>query len=257
MFNNSIFENEINKLKKNPAFDSSNEAETFNKINDLIQQSSQQLLCGPSCQKERKIQELKQTYMNAESNNESASTTLASAKKNYYTYAKGIDGYNEMMETELKDKATKIANVMFENFIRSIKKTSEMIDIYSNSFNNKIYIQELLDEYIKKNNDLKKQINNTKSTIFTEDRKTYYEKQNFGSLQSWYNIFKWIYIFCVFVLLITCFIKKYSWFKIILIFLIFCIYPFIIRFLILLFVYITKKITEMIPKNIYLTNGNK
>jgi hypothetical protein len=154
--------------------------------------------------------------------------------------------------TELEDKANKVANLMFEKFNDTIKRNIENIDLYSNTFKNKVYIEELLNIYKNKNDNLKQQITNIKSTIFTDDRKTYYQKQNLVLLQSWYNLLKWIYIFSVLVLIVLCFIKKYSWTKIIVIFLLFCVYPFIINLLIFLCILISKKITWMLPKNVYL-----
>jgi hypothetical protein len=67
--------------------------------------------------------------------------------------------------TELEDKANKVANLMFEKFNDTIKRNIENIDLYSNTFKNKVYIEELLNIYKNKNDNLKQQITNIKSTI--------------------------------------------------------------------------------------------
>ena len=56
------------------------------KINQLLEQSAEALACGPTCQKLKISEELKQKYLDAETNMQTAPIQLEETKKNYYIY---------------------------------------------------------------------------------------------------------------------------------------------------------------------------
>jgi hypothetical protein len=56
------------------------------KINELLEQSSQAIMCGPECQKAKVSEDLKQKYLDAETNMQTAPMQLDQSKKNYYVY---------------------------------------------------------------------------------------------------------------------------------------------------------------------------
>lgn len=51
------------------------------KINELLEKSSQAMLCGPTCQKLRVTDELKQKYLDAETNMQTAPLKLNKVRK--------------------------------------------------------------------------------------------------------------------------------------------------------------------------------
>ena len=52
----------------------------------MIEKSSEAIICGPDCQKIKVSEELKQKYLDAETNLQTAPIKLDESKKNYYVY---------------------------------------------------------------------------------------------------------------------------------------------------------------------------
>ena len=84
---------------------------TQEKINELLNLSTEALMCGPDCQKQKISDELKQKYLDAENNMETAPIKLEETKKNYYIYTEGRPYYDNMREEELKQKSIKITGL--------------------------------------------------------------------------------------------------------------------------------------------------
>ena len=82
-----------------------------NKLNDLILQASQTISCDSACQKEKTKEQLKKKYLDAQMNEATASGSLQYAAKNYITFTEGTSGYNTYLESDLTQKATKIAEL--------------------------------------------------------------------------------------------------------------------------------------------------
>jgi len=90
------------------------------KINELLEQSSEAIMCGPTCQKIKVTEDLKQKYLDAETNVQTAPIKLEQSKKNYYIFTEGRPYYDNMREEELKKKAEKISEIIEENFNNEI-----------------------------------------------------------------------------------------------------------------------------------------
>ena len=88
------------------------------KIMDLLEKSTEAIMCGPTCQKLKITDELKQKYLDAQTNLQTAPIKLEQTKKNYYVYSEGETRYNTMLEEELVEKAEKISELdIFDNYI--------------------------------------------------------------------------------------------------------------------------------------------
>ena len=92
--------------------------DTTNKINALLEQSAEAISCGPTCQKLKVSSELKQKYLDAQTNMITAPIKLEETKKNYYVYTEGRPYYDDIKEAELKEKAEKIGILLSENFYK-------------------------------------------------------------------------------------------------------------------------------------------
>ena len=101
-------------------------------INQLLELSSQESICGPDCQQQKISTELKQKYLDAQTNLQTAPINLENTKKNYYVYAEGIPFYNNMLEEELQQKANKISTLVSENFDSEISDANVM-NLYLNT----------------------------------------------------------------------------------------------------------------------------
>ena len=223
------------------------------KINLLLEQSYEALLCGPSCQKEKTKKELEQKYLQAQTNLQSAPYALETAKKNYYLFAEGEGAYNSKLESELKLKAEKVANIISEKFVEEFE-TAKTLNIYLNSdlINSKNTL-ELYEDYMNENKENELVIKNAKSDLITNDRKTFYETQEIDNLKGWYNI---LYI-CYYIIALVFFgiiilknenltnIRKIS------IVILLIIYPYIIDFIVQFFIGIYNKLKSYLPKNVY------
>jgi hypothetical protein len=96
------------------------------KINQLLELSSQELICGPDCQQKKISTELKQKYLDAQTNLQTAPINLENTKKNFYVYTEGSPFYDNMLEEELQQKADKISTLISENFNSEVSDANVM-----------------------------------------------------------------------------------------------------------------------------------
>lgn len=231
----------------------SNQQISQDKINALLEQSAQALICGPDCQKQKISEELKQKYLNAQTNLQTAPINLETTKKNYYIFSEGRPFYENMLEEELKQKADKIAELISESFNDEVSDALTMNQYYDTAIINSKYTKELLKDYSDKNQDIKLKLRNSHGDILTNDRKTFYETDALQSLQLWYKFWWYIYYLLVIVFIIAIivspsqlsFIKK----SIILILLFF--YPYYINYISNIVYSFYMSIYNIIPKNVY------
>ncbi len=223
------------------------------KINELLEKSSELILCGPSCQKQKVKEELKQKYLDAETNMQTAPIKLEDSKKNYYVFTEGRPYYDNMKEEELKTKATTISQLLEENFNDEISTANTMNAYLNTALINSEHTKELLNEYLEKNKKLKLKLRDRHGDILTNDRKTYYESEALQRLQLWYLLFWWIYYLLVVTFLLALIlspnnlsiIKKAG-------LTIFCVFlPYIIHWTSQLFFKIYYWGFNKIPKNVY------
>ena len=172
-------------------------------INQLLELSSQELICGPDCQQQKISTELKQKYLDAQTNLQTAPINLENTKKNYYVYAEGIPFYNNMLEEELQQKANKISTLVSENFDSEISDANVMNLYLNTALINSKYTTELLENYLEKNKNLKLQLKERYGDILTNDRKTDYETDALNTLTFWYKLFWYIYYVLVIILVLV------------------------------------------------------
>lgn len=106
-----------------------------------------------------------------------------------------------------------------------------------------------------KNAALEGEISQINTDTVTNDRKTYYESQGYNKLQSWYTLFRWIYIILLVVYVIGMVVvgSNYSFMAKFFILVALLIYPFVINNL-LLFIYSSfLQLYSLLPKNAYTT----
>ena len=173
------------------------------KINQLLELSSQELICGPDCQQKKISTELKQKYLDAQTNLQTAPINLENTKKNYYVYTEGGPFYDNMLETELQQKADTISTLLSENFNSEVSDSNVMNVYLNTALINSKYTTELLENYLEKNKQLKLQLKERYGDILTNDRKTYYETDALNTLTFWYKLFWYIYYVLVIILVLV------------------------------------------------------
>ena len=230
-----------------------NQQVSQDKINDLLNKSAEALLCGPTCQKLKVTDELKQKYINAETNVKTAPIELERTKKNYYIFTEGRPYYDNMKETQLNKKAEIIVQVLSENFNDEVSSAETMNDYLNTAIVNSSYAEELMNYYKGENDKLTLQLDNNRGDILTNDRKTFYETQELERLERWYDI-RWYIYYMLVIIFLMCWVvcpSEFTW-KIKL-----CVMPFIIFFpyyIHYIVIYIRNFMAEIgrnLPKNVY------
>lgn len=222
-------------------------------INDLLNKSAEALLCGPDCQKTKITDELKQKYLDAETNVKIAPTKLEQTKKNYYVYKEGRPFYDNMLEDELKQKAEKISELLGESFNEEVSSALTMNQYLNTALINSQYTSELFKKYSSENQELKLQLRNSRGDILTNDRKTYYETDALNQLQLWYRF--WWYIYYILILVFTIALvvspSQLTMIKKVVIFVLLLFYPYYIDYIVRWVQGIYKNIYNSLPKNVY------
>lgn len=247
----------FNKVSKNPDKQSLLQRQqlTQEKINELLEQSTQALSCGPTCQKLKVSEELKQRYLDAETNMQTAPIKVEQTKKNYYIFTEGRPYYDNMKEEELKVKANKIADLLKENFITELSNANTMNTYLNTALINSQHTKDLFNHYLENNKMLKLKLRETRGDILTNDRKTYYETDALDRLKLWYNFFWYIYYLLVLTLIIALFLSPsdLNTIKKIIISIIILFYPYYIDFIVRWIHGLYTSIVSRLPKNVYNT----
>jgi hypothetical protein len=226
----------------------------LNNLNSFLDKATQAISCDSDCQKQKVQQELKDKYLNAQTNLTLAEPTFEIAKKNYYTYVSGQSGYNEMIEAELKEKAAMIVEKFKENYQDEVEKIKTQLETYNGLLINLRNVEDLHKKYKRENELLFKQLKETSNDILTNERKTYYEDQQNDALNAYYYYIFWIiYIIVLICLIIFSLIyPSQSSFKSKIIMIIaFIVLPFVSTWILGKIIFIFYWLFGLLPKNVY------
>lgn len=225
------------------------------KFNSFIQAASQQISCGSECQKQKKAQELKDKYLNAEANLSLAEPEYQISKKEYYSYVNGENSYNQMLEEEESSRADKITEKINDKTTTTINNINSLLQTYDGLLINFRNVLDLFRQYKKENRFLEKKIKDDSNDVLINNRKTYYEDQNISSLNSiYYYILLTIYIIVVICFIVFSLIYPGTIsLKIkLLLLVVFIALPFISTFILGKIIEFIYWIFNLLPKNVYL-----
>ena len=165
---------------------------------------------GTDCHKKKTENDLKEKYYLAKETALTAPEDLRLAKKNYYTFLEGNQGWNEMEYEKYHKKAIQEKKIIENNHKKKIKQLTTKIKLYNNTVEYYKQLQNLALSDSKKNKQLHKQFTNIKDTIALNERKITYETEQNNFMKLWKNILRTTYIIVV---LIYCyfFISKKLW----------------------------------------------
>lgn len=227
--------------------------ETTAKINSLLESSAELLACGPTCQKLKVSEDLKQKYLNAETNILTAPEQLKTAKRNYYIYTEGESYYNNMLEQELSNTATNISNTLKNSFQEIVDYSETMNKYYNSALLNAMNSDDLLNEYTDKNKNLSKDLIDIRGDILTNDRKTVYEEEAINHIKSWYTLFWYIYYILILVYFIALFLvpSSISILLRVIIFILLLFYPYYIDNISKIIYNSIQDIYNIFPKTVY------
>ena len=223
-------------------------------VDSALAESAKSLTCGPDCQAQENINNLRQIYLDAELNLQTAPTNLSVAEKNYLVSTLGESGYSDYMTTRYTIQANQIGDKVTTSFGKVVTESTKLSDLYETLYTNYDYLEDLYDNYVSINVELKKDINQATGDVVTSDRKTYYETQNNNYLKNWYIVYKFIYIVIIIIFIIFLFVRKseYSLISRILILIFFILYPiYITQSVFWIWNNMILRIWELLPSNIY------
>ncbi len=226
----------------------------MNKFNNLINQASDAIMCNSECRKQREIEKLKQSYLNAQTNLASASSKVDVAQKNYVTFTQGESAYNSLLDNELNEKAEIIVDTFTENFDKDSEEVEIKIDTYDGLLLNYKNIVELYLKYKKENIELIKDIKDTTSDVLTNERKTFYQDQKIDGLKGFYfYLLLGIYILCLicFIFFTIRYPSNMSWIGKITSIIVFILLPFFSTWILGTIIYLIYSGYKLLPKNVY------
>ena len=224
-----------------------------NSLNSFIDKATKALSCDATCQRQKTIHQLRQTYLASKTNLITAPTQVETSFKNYLVYLEGEPAYLEYRESELKAKAEQITTTIEQDVNKIIIDETRNVNTYDGLLINLNNIYEYYERYLKENIELENKLKTMKSDIVTNDRKTYYEEQGIESLKKYYIIIFIFYAVVVVSYIICCFVipTNLSNGKKIVIFLLLIIYQFISSWLLTQIIHLYNKTSELLPKNVY------
>jgi hypothetical protein len=224
-----------------------------NKFNDFLNNANKVLACDSNCQELKKKNDLKKKYLEAKTNLLTAPNQVETSYKNYLTYSKGDNAYNEYRENELQQKAEIVITTFKTNFNDGIEKATSSYDTYSGLLLNFAHIVELYTKLVKENGVLTLAVKNKTSDVLTNDKKTYYEYQCIHNLSCYHTIILIIYaIFLIgFAVSIFLFPSTSSRGSLLAILVFFIIYPFICVRIFKFLYHIKDIIMGIFPKDVY------
>jgi hypothetical protein len=208
--------------------------DTTEQINKLVAQSSELLTCGPNCQKTKQAEKLKQKYLIAKENIDTAPNQLAIAAKDYYTYTQGTSGYNKYRMKELSGQAKTMVDISTTSFSNGVDNAKQLAGTYTSLNETYANSLELYKKYLLENSELQGEIDKINTDTVTSDRRSFYKSQGLDHLNAWYTFLKWIYVVLVIVYILGLFLSgsDYSLSSKLLILIFFVVYPFIITYFI-------------------------
>jgi hypothetical protein len=216
-------------------------------INQLIQQSQ----CDATCQKNNKIRDLKEKYIEAQQYKTNGPIVLQQAAKNYYTFAEGENAYNEYLEKEIETQSTQVAKQLQTTFTINQEKVEQLEDtIYTLSVN----LKHSIDLYLKLLGDnvyLSKNVLDLKDSVLLNYRQTYYEEQEIELLKSWATMYFWIYYLLLFGIVFIVIFKRENLVKWFFALLFLFIFPFLINPTINILYTFLQYLYSFSPVNVY------
>ena len=226
----------------------------MNQYNTLVEQASEAIMCDSECRRQNEIEKLKQQYLDAETNMNTAPAQFQEARQNYLTFTQGDAVYSENMEAELQETSQTIADEFSQKFDEDSAKIETQIDTYNGLFLNFKNVFELYEKYKKENTKLFNQLKNDTNNVLTNERKTYYEDQEIDNLKFFYfYILLVVYIICVvcFGFFSLRFPSQSSFIQKIIIFVFLIILPFISTFVLGKLINLVYEVYDLLPKNVY------
>ena len=181
---NEELSKQIEKANKN-----NQNKNNLDKFNSMIDQATAAISCDSECQRQQKDEELKQAYLNAQTNLATAPNNVYVSRQNYVVFDQGQPAYDELIDSELLQQAQQLTSYYKINFTDESQNINFNINTYSGLLINLKNIFDLFLKYKEENIKLFKQLKDETNDVLTNDRKTYYQDQGIDNLKFYYHYF--------------------------------------------------------------------
>jgi len=227
----------------------------INQINDMITTTNTSCLVGSDCYNRTQASALKNTYSQAQYNMDNASAQYKDAKKNYIINTQGEQVYETQNQQEINAEASAFVLKKTETFSLYLQTAVNNNNNFSSIVDSSKYVDDVFLQITKNNMDLERNIINTDNDILTNDRKKYYEQENYDTLDWWYKLWLYIYILLLVVFAIAIFLanSQFSIMSKVGILILFIAYIFITKPIILWLFSVMRLLYSFLPKNVYLS----
>lgn len=173
-------------------------------FNNALSKSIQAMACGPDCQKQRNIQKLKQKYLKARQNVQTAPEQLEQAKNKYILAERGQSGYTAYLNTQQAADTAHDISAATISFQSDMDKANNSLRTYTALYTSYNTNSDLYNSYLAKNINL----DELNGQIITSDRKIHYSIKTVDDLDYWSWYLKRIYAVLLFVLLYILMVKS-------------------------------------------------
>ena len=192
-------------------------SDTTNNINDILTKLNNKISCDSSCQRQKKIDDLKNKWMNAEQRGANSEEEIEQAKMNYYLYAGGENAYNEVKSSELQYEM----NDSLDRYVYNTEHVQSLNELYNIK--------------VKKNGEIENKIDEYNKITFTSQRKIVYENHDMNRIHTYHKIIIFIYygLFLYYLVDGNFFADKLYKDRIMVsVFLFYLLFPFILKFVV-------------------------
>ena len=153
-------------------------------VTQIINAANNDASCGPECKRQRKLAELRDAMIAAKKASDDAPQNLADARKNYYLYRDGQKGYMDAQLLASRKVAQGKTAKLDNEFQARAERVQTLVDELEAMRVYNANTDDLLNKYSSENHGLVKDIDDTKTRAFTNDRRFHYYEQTIG--WQWY-----------------------------------------------------------------------
>jgi hypothetical protein len=173
-----------------------------NKLNELILQMRDQLMCDPACQKQRKGEAYKKKWELAKKNYKQAPEEVKQAEKNYYVYDKGYGAYKDMLYDRYAKSAEEFKKTSLIKHQDVELELKELLGSYTSGTTYLKRMNELLQIKMDERDHLQGEIDKYIGTTETDNRKVVYEDRARDWLTTIRQIILYSFFFCLFIYIV-------------------------------------------------------
>jgi hypothetical protein len=208
---------------------------TANNMNDILSKLKEKLACDDECQKERKTEELKKKWTDAEKIAKHSNEEIELAKKNYYLFTGGQTAYNNKKRTEYIQSTADYAQNENAQNSENANAIARLLARYDFNTEHIRSLNELFAIKQQENKVLENKIDDYEKKTFTSQRKVIYEKHDMTRIMTYNKILVFLYygLFIFYLATGNFFTDKlYKERKLVVILLIYVLFPFILHFVV-------------------------